>query len=440
MRAPGGIFTGLALLLLGTGCREAALSLAPTPASVAQPTDLVSALGARFGPIEREPSFDALRPRLARAALVPSRVFDDRTAWTRAEDEERAVEFHGRPEEDGYRIGIRADAPPPGRPGTYRGTLRLRRLGDGRFDWRVREELSIGGVRVQELAAALTALLRGAEEVDETEARRSIHRSLPRATEAFGRLVALETLRFAPAADRAVAVTIGLRLRPEGLDEAAPRYAAYLRRYAAPVRLRAVASDGAGLRWWTLDLRDNLAILRFRVHAGDLAPLEAPARPIPDRLTVRVDYSTKAGLFRVGVKSLEADVALVREADEKAFTARFVRAPDWRLPFVIEPFLRGSLRFPFEGAGSFLTYAVRDRPGSTTLLVREYRLGVRESWIVRWLGGLSTAAVDDFRRGAEAEADRFTGEAMTALRDDLRALLSEGTGPGGTSPAPEGPR
>ena len=37
----------------------------------------MEALADRFGPIEREPAFDALRPRLARAALIPSRVFDD---------------------------------------------------------------------------------------------------------------------------------------------------------------------------------------------------------------------------------------------------------------------------------------------------------------------------------------------------------------------------
>jgi hypothetical protein len=83
------------------------------------------------------------------------------------------------------------------------------------------------------------------------------------------------------------------------------------------------------------------------------------------------------------VSALEAAVTLVREPPEKAFTAHFARPPEWRLPFVIEPFLRRSLRYPFEGDGSSLVFAVQDQPGGPTRLVREFRLGVRESWIVR---------------------------------------------------------
>jgi hypothetical protein len=47
---------------------------------------------------------------------------------------------------------------------------------------------------------------------------------------------------------------------------------------------------------------------------------------------------------------------------------------------------------------------------------------VRETWILRWLGGMTSTAVDEFRRAAEAEADRFHRECLLALRDDLAAL------------------
>jgi hypothetical protein len=56
------------------------------------------------------------------------------------------------------------------------------------------------------------------------------------------------------------------------------------------------------------------------------------------------------------------------------------------------------------------------------MLARHYRARVRESWILRWLGGMTSSAVEVFRRGAEAEADRFHRECLLALRDDLSAL------------------
>src|SRR6185295_2951917 len=141
--------------------------------------------------------------------------------------------------------------------------------------------------------------------------------------------------------------------------------------------------------------------------------------------------STKAGRFRMGVDGLEADLSLVREPREKGFVASFVRSPGWQLPFLVEPFLRGSLRFPFEGDGSFVAFSVRDQPGEPTRFVYEYRLPVRESWIIRWMGGLSAAAVDEFRRGAEAEADRYTGECLLALREDVRQLVQDRARHGG---------
>jgi len=66
-------------------------------------------------------------------------------------------------------------------------------------------------------------------------------------------------------------------------------------------------------------------------------------------------------------------------------------------------------------------FVAADQPNSADPALR-----VQESWIIRWLGGVSDKAVSDFRRGAEAEADRFSRECLYALRDDVVTVLSEG--------------
>jgi hypothetical protein len=130
----------------------------------------------------------------------------------------------------------------------------------------------------------------------------------------------------------------------------------------------------------------------------------------------------RSGIFRVGARGLEAEVRLTRGPREKSFVASFRSEPDWELPFFIEPFLRAPLRRPFEGDGAVLGFGVRDSGGAQTLAVRDYRVAVRESWLIRWLGALTSDAVNEFQRGAEAEADRFYGQALAALRADALVL------------------
>ena len=68
---------------------------------------------------------------------------------------------------------------------------------------------------------------------------------------------------------------------------------------------------------------------------------------------------------------------------------------------------------------------MRESTDGPTELVREFRFRVRESWIIRWLGGRGDEAVSDFRKGAEVEADRYNQECLYALRDDVVTLLNE---------------
>lgn len=287
------------------------------------------------------------------------------------------------------------------------------------------EELAVGGVSADELSRAWVALLRQASEADDEAATRArLREALPRASAACGRLFGLEALRLAPAPGGATDVTSRVRIEPAGLDAGFPSYARFLRRYVPPMRVHAVARDEPGAPYWELDFRDSRALLRLRVRGDRLVALEGPPWPLPDRLRVRLDLTTRSGWFRVGFLGLLGDATLVRDEHERAFVARFREAPDWALPFLIEPFLRSSLHLPFEGEGALLSYTVRDAPGTQTLLVRDYRVAVRESWIVRWLGGFTGSAMEEFRREAEPEADRFSAECLMALGADLAALVA----------------
>ena len=78
-RLPHLLSLSLALfpLVASAACENATLALGASPTDArSHGGDLFSALAARFGPTERDPVFDALRPKLARHALVPSGVFD----------------------------------------------------------------------------------------------------------------------------------------------------------------------------------------------------------------------------------------------------------------------------------------------------------------------------------------------------------------------------
>lgn len=425
---------GVALGLAAVGCGEPARQLAAGPGGPDAASALVEALALRFGEVGREPAFDALRPKLASAALVPSRVWDDVAAWPRQGREWRAVDLAGYSSPHGYRMGVRPFAPEPVAPGDYRGQLRLERLASGRFEWTVREELAVGALRPAALAAALDALLRGAEATDEAGARAAIRRALPRASARLGLLLRLEALTLARDAHGGTSVRLAVRLSPEGLRASAPRYAAFLQKYLTPMRTRVQVVDATGAAWWSLEAEQNLWTMRLRVRGGSLVPLEGDvARRLPAELRVTGDYATRMGRFGIGARGFAADVTLTRDPTEKGFVARFRQRPDWDLPFLVEPLLGAPLHYPFEGPGSEAGWAARETRAGT-LLVRTYRARIAENWILRWLGGLTNRAISEFRAGAEREADRYTGECLRALRDDLVTLLQAAPPGPATSP------
>jgi len=145
---------------------------------------------------------------------------------------------------------------------------------------------------------------------------------------------------------------------------------------------------------------------------------------MPDHLHVRIDAATRTFIFHVGLANLIGDITLTRAPNEHAFTATFRKEPDWHLPPLVETMLKAPLQRPFQDPGASLTFDIRDGQAheAPTVIFREYDLTVRESRIMRWLGGLGDAAVEDFRTGAETEFDQFAGETLSALRADVTHL------------------
>ncbi|HSD28844.1 MAG TPA: hypothetical protein VLL75_16200 [Vicinamibacteria bacterium] len=413
------------LALLGASvpaCGPAARELTRGSAGTAGSRALAQALADRFGPIDREPGFDALRPKLAAASLVPSRVFEDESAWRTRGDGWRAVELDGYVSGGVYRIGARAEALPARVPGQYRGRVQLRTLEGGRFEWSVTEELAVGPTRPSDLARALEALFRSAEHASEASVRAAIASTLPRASARLGLLIRLETLVHSRGSDGATSVCLAVRLTPAGIRGFAPRYAAFLEKYATPIRTSLTVADAEGGTWWTLTAADNRWTLRLRLREGSLVPLEGPPdRRLPGRLRATADFATRMGRFEIGAQRIVSELALTRTSAEKGLSARFLKEPDWRLPFLVETVLHSPLRYPFEAPGSEMAWAAQETPGGT-LLTGLYRARVRETWILRWLGGMMGNAVNEFRRGAELEADQYHRECLLALRDDLAAL------------------
>ena len=99
--------------------------------------------------------------------------------------------------------------------------------------------------------------------------------------------------------------------------------------------------------------------------------------------------------------------------------------PNWQLPLITERLLRSPLRRPFQGEGASLEMGVVDSVGAQTLLYRRSRLEVKESPILRFLGGLVTRVFDDLDTAVEREEAAYIRELMVAFQQDARGILTK---------------
>ena len=415
-----------AALALGVavGCRPALAGFGAGRGSpAAKADDFFGALAVRFGMAYRDQRFEAIRPRMIRHALTPSRIYPDTTLWTSTSRGVHTVSVAGEVIGDRYILSARPAVPRPDVPGKSRHDMHLRRIEDAVHQWDSTDELAVGTATADEIFAILEGALRGMER-PAGDVRTDYRTAFPRTTDMLGRLVILDSLRTVADEDGSTVITMAARLDPDRFRPFAPRYATYMKEYLEPLRIDVALTDAAGTVWGVANFRRNLLELRVRSRDGQLRPLgRSVTTARPDSLQLRISFFAKVLFFDVGTTNLIADVVPVRTDAARGWSVRFRREPSWHFPLAVSRLLRAPLRRPFAGDGARVEYVVRDTVGGQTLLARNIHIVVQESAIVRWLGALGATAMGDLSIEAEQEKDRFIGEVFRAMAEDARVLL-----------------
>ncbi len=389
------------------------------------------ALEQRFTAVQRSPRFAAARTLLIRDALAPSRVFNDTIAWNGAAaggdppPNVRTLTVRGSFANNGhYVLAEDAAATLPARFGETLQVVRLEHITKGQYEWTTRAVGAVGSLTGDDLARVLSALISASATRAEPALRTDYRTAFPRTTQTVGRLLNLDTLRTEPLGDGTTVVTLVTSFHPERIAAAFPAYAKYIKKYVMPSRFAMVVTDHSNDRW--IDLRGALGTVTVTVRAtrdGHLAPLAGPPRAMPDSLRLTSEFFAKVAIFTVGLTDLVADCTAIHEPHERGWNLAFRHEPHWHLPLAMAHFMRGAMREPFEGTGAGLRYTLKDSAGAQTLLFRDGHIAIKESTVMKWLGGLGNSAVGEFAQLSEAEENRFDAEAFGALRADIDALL-----------------
>lgn len=407
-------------------CRDVAPAFGTTSAAARANADgLFGGIAQRFTNVQRNPKFIVARAKLGKNALTPSVIYNDTSVWTAwGPDSTRVVTIDGEFSNNRYLFSARPSPPtPPNEPGDSRHYIRLRRLNENVFEWVTNVDIAVGSSKSDEFANVISRLMASGEGRTPGDLRVDYRSSFSRTTSALGRLFSLDTLRTVRDVDGATVILFGIRLNPNGIRSTMPDFAKYLDKYATPAKYRAVVSDKRGGRWVEFAGDDNYMTLRVRSLNGHFAPLNGPARPIPNDLQLTSDFTTKILLFTVGYRALIADVSVINSDRERGWLLRFTREPDWKLPSVVSVMIHTPLRRPFEGNGATFRLVLQDNPGSQTMIARRSTTVVQESTILRFLGRLGSTAMGDFVGKSESQENRFSAEVFNALRLDIRALL-----------------
>jgi len=411
--------------VIAGGCAETFRSIAASPAiSQSQADQLFNAIATRFDEVEIGPRYDFSRTKLAQSALVPSRIFDDTLVWeSHPTPTVRLLAISGEATTGGrYRIERQHTLAAATRLGDTRHTIALERLGKDAYRWETSVDLAVGSVTADGVSAMVSALFRSPEGRTDREVRDDYAAAFPRASAAFGRGFAIDSLRILPGALGTTSVSLSLGFHPETMRPAFPAFASYLDKYLGPAKYHVTLTDASGSPLLDAVGRDRMMTVRYRLQRGRLVSLLGNPHPWPDTLRLNADISLKVKLFTVGFHKLTTDFVVAHSGHESSWTAIAQREPEWDLPLITERLIRSPLRRPFEGAGSMFRVSVRDSAGTQTLFTRQGRLEVQESTIMRFIGSLASHMMGDLDKRVEADEDRFIRDGFFALAADLHVV------------------
>ena len=420
------VFRAALLIASTTACRDVAPAFGTTAAAAQTNADgLFGGIAERFTNVQRSPKFLVGRGKLGHYALSPSVIYNDTSVWTAwAADNTRILTIDGEFLNNRYLFTARPwPSTPPDEPGDSRHFIRLRRIDENQFEWITNVDITAGRIKPDEFANVISRLIASGENRSVAELRTDYRTSFPRATAALGRLFSLDTLRTIRDSESATTILLGVRLNPNGIRSAMPDFAKYLDKYVTPARYRAIVSDKRGGRWLEIAGDDNYATIRLRSLNGHFAPLNGPARPIPDDLQLYSDFTTKILFFTVGYHGLVGDMSVIDSDRDRGWLLRFTREPDWKLPPTVGFMIRTPLKRPFQNGGSTFRLVLHENPGDQTIIARHTTTVVQESAILRFIGRLGATAMGDFVGKSESEENRFSAEVFNAIRLDIRALL-----------------
>lgn len=372
----------------------------------------------------RNAKYAYARLQIAKGALVPSKVFADSAVWTRGSGAVRLLETHGSYADGKYGLAARPGVPAPRSPADGRHVITLSRLSDGEFRWDTTVDFAIGSIRTVEVAQVLSGLVRSAEGKSEREARADLAAAGPRTAAALAQLFSIDSLRPTRLADGSTSVTLVIGLHSERLRRRYPAFGDYVRRYVDPLRYRVVVTDRSATPYFEATARDRQITVRLRTFGGELVPLAGPIQRMPDTLAVQMDFKARVKRLGVGFHDLRMDLIHVRrDESENAWVVTARREPEWDFPLAMARLIRAPLRRPFAGEGSLFRLGVRGDGTGQTVIVRQVRLFVQESAILRFLNSLSGAAFSDFEDRVDREENAWLREVFAAMAADARAAI-----------------
>ena len=412
-------------MLLTTACRETFAGFGTAGRGRAAAEQAFEAIADRHLDVLRNARYEYARLHLTKAALSPSRAFDDSAAWTAMTGNVRLLEVFGTVGDGRYTMTARSSVPAPARPGDGRHVTSLARLSDNEYRWETTVDYAIGSVRPADVATVISRLFAAGEGRTERELRAELAATAPRTATVLGSLFTLDSLHPTALADGSTAVTVGIAINAAPLRRRLPAFAEYIRKYVEPTSYHIVIADRAAVPFIDVAQRDRYITIHVRTLDGGLVPLAGQARPIPDSLLLFADFRTKVKIFHVGFHDLEMELVNQSQGDrERSWVVTAHHEPKWDLPLITARLLRAPLRRPFLGKGALFRIGIRaGEDGAPTVIMRQSHLTVQESAILNFLNSLGNTAMDDFEGAVEREQNVWLRELFLALREDARSTL-----------------